>query len=208
LGTITIDGIVTSNGANGSTYRGGGGSGGGVNIVCATIAGGGTITATGGTGGNDGGSSAGGGRISVKYSSTNTFDMTKATATSGTAKYGFTNYRTPMSGTAIFINTTTDDAFVYKTFSLEAATGTDLNQADTSDGVFFFHNFTLGDGSNVATLYPLPAGSSPTSFGPTLNLTGNLMVAANSTIAGNGLGTMLVLQRQTATVLVTVFMTL
>ena len=188
LGTITIDGIVTSNGANGSTYRGGGGSGGGVNIVCATIAGGGTITATGGTGGRDGGSSAGGGRISVKYSSTNTFDMTKATATSGTAKYGFTNYRTPMSGTAIFINTTTDDAFVYKTFSLEAATGTDLNQADTSDGVFFFHNFTLGDGSNVATLYPLPAGSSPTSFGPTLNLTGNLMVAANSTIAGNGLG--------------------
>lgn len=75
-GTVTIGGTLTMNGGNGvnggSDDMSGGGSGGSVYINCATFAGGGGIEASGGNGvGGSGG--GGGGRISIKYSTSNTY---------------------------------------------------------------------------------------------------------------------------------------
>lgn len=66
-GTITVTGLITTNGGNGAgctasqSGGGGGGSGGSIKLMAQTIAGNGTISATGGAGGSTSCSYAGGG---------------------------------------------------------------------------------------------------------------------------------------------------
>jgi len=92
--TLTNDGTISADGANGTSTGtadqggGGGGSGGGVNITAPTFAGSGSITAEGGDGGNQtnsdndqGGASGGGGRIYVSYSTAKTYSGTYSAAT-------------------------------------------------------------------------------------------------------------------------------
>jgi hypothetical protein len=66
-GTLTVDGELTANGANGS----GGGSGGSLFVSAGTLTGGGVMSANGGTGG-DGDGGGGGGRMALYYGN-NTF---------------------------------------------------------------------------------------------------------------------------------------
>jgi len=84
-GTLTLEGSVTSDGAEGATIgnrAGGGGSGGSVYLAVGTLAGGGLISADGGAGGgpdNTKGGGGGGGRLAVYYdASTFTGDMSAA----------------------------------------------------------------------------------------------------------------------------------
>jgi hypothetical protein len=79
-GTLTDNGIISANGANGN----GGGAGGSVQIHTATLAGSGSIAANGGSGDTAGG---GGGRVAL-YFNTNTFNVAQATASGGTSGNG------------------------------------------------------------------------------------------------------------------------
>jgi hypothetical protein len=74
VGTVTIAGSITANGAG--TGAGGGGSGGGVFIRCQTTAGAGTISANGGNGLNNSGfiaGNGGGGRVALTDWANDTF---------------------------------------------------------------------------------------------------------------------------------------
>ena len=67
-GTLTVDGLIRADGADGVNNNAGGGAGGSVWLDVGTLAGSGAITADGGVGenGNDGGG-GGGGRIALYY---------------------------------------------------------------------------------------------------------------------------------------------
>ncbi len=72
--TLTVNGSISANGANGGasslSYTGGGGSGGSIYITAGTLTGSGSLAANGGNGGNSGGADGGGGgggRIAVYY---------------------------------------------------------------------------------------------------------------------------------------------
>ncbi len=64
-GTLTHNGVIRSNGANGTACNAGGGSGGSLWIQAASLTGLGTITANGGSGSGGGGGGGSGGRIAV-----------------------------------------------------------------------------------------------------------------------------------------------
>ena len=75
VGTLTVDGSISANGASGtgnSDRGGGGGSGGSVLLTCGLLTGSGAITANGGAAGKWSAGGGGGGRIAVYYDS-NTF---------------------------------------------------------------------------------------------------------------------------------------
>ena len=67
-GTLTVDGLLASNGSA-ATSNGGGGSGGSIKAICGTLTGGGAIRANGGAGAGHGGG-GGAGRIYMRYDST------------------------------------------------------------------------------------------------------------------------------------------
>ncbi|MCL4206398.1 MAG: hypothetical protein KJ000_28285 [Pirellulaceae bacterium] len=89
-GTLTLEGAIRANGANGSSASdksGGGGSGGAVYLDVGTLAGGGTISADGGS--NTGfGRAGGGGRVAVYYAALSGFDQDKVLARGGTSATG------------------------------------------------------------------------------------------------------------------------
>lgn len=68
LGPLTLDGIITANGANTSTNGAGGGAGGSVWLTLNELIGSGSIAADGGSGHLPNGGGGGGGRVSVSYS--------------------------------------------------------------------------------------------------------------------------------------------
>ena len=75
VGQLTVDGVISADGENGSIWGGGGGSGGSVYIRAGSLSGDGDIRANGGTGHTNHtstGGGGGGGRIAV-YSDTDTF---------------------------------------------------------------------------------------------------------------------------------------
>ncbi|PJA17035.1 MAG: hypothetical protein COX66_05895 [Elusimicrobia bacterium CG_4_10_14_0_2_um_filter_63_34] len=89
-GTMTLDGTVSADGANGAVNgngAGGGGAGGAVYIQSANMAGGGSISADGGNGGlsgTAGGGGGGAGRVAIVFTGTNASTITY-TANFGTA---------------------------------------------------------------------------------------------------------------------------
>jgi len=80
-GTLTNDGTISANGADG-VVGGGAGSGGSIWAICDTLAGSGSFSANGGSGGGAGGA-GGGGRIRLSSSAANTFSGT-TTMSAGT----------------------------------------------------------------------------------------------------------------------------
>jgi hypothetical protein len=68
-GGMTVNGVVSANGANGTNSRSGGGSGGTIALTVLSFSGSGTITANGGSGDPIHGGGGGGGRVEVQYSS-------------------------------------------------------------------------------------------------------------------------------------------
>ena len=64
-GTLQMDGTISANGGNGSSYGGGGGSGGSIWLTVGTLSGAGSITANGGSGANSVGGGGGGGIIYI-----------------------------------------------------------------------------------------------------------------------------------------------
>ncbi len=84
--SITLEGEIRANGANGARY-GGGGSGGGIWIQTTGIAGNGRLTANGGASGGQSGT-GGGGRIAVRYSSTEGEALANIQALSGPSGWG------------------------------------------------------------------------------------------------------------------------
>lgn len=192
--TLTVSGTISANGAAGgnSNHAGGGGSGGTIYITAGTIAGTGNITGNGGGGGSGGsnnGGGGGGGRVDLRYSSANTFSIANATVSAGSAGSGGGSAASAGSaGTAIFIDSGNKDAYFYKTFELDAASGLNSDLTNSSDGVFRLRNVTMGDGTNNATVITKSAGSSPNGKGPTLQLSGNFTLASGSTFSATGKG--------------------
>src|SRR6185369_745623 len=71
-GTLTINGVVTANGADASTDGAGGGSGGSIWVTAQALSGNGFFTANGGIGELNEGGGGGGGRIAIN-ADTNAF---------------------------------------------------------------------------------------------------------------------------------------
>ncbi|TSC93467.1 MAG: cell wall surface anchored protein [Candidatus Berkelbacteria bacterium Licking1014_7] len=182
-GTTTVSGTISANGLNGAAGEAGGGSGGSAYITTGTIAGTGNITANGGNGVSYGGG-GGGGRISIRYSSSNTFSFANAVTTAGTSVNG----QSGSNGTVIFVDITNKDAYVYKTFEFSGARGVNADLTASSDGIYRFRNVTLGDVSNNATVLAKGSGVSPSGIGPTLNLSGSFSLYSGSTFSANGQG--------------------
>jgi hypothetical protein len=70
-GSVTIDGVISANGADGTNSRAGGGAGGGIWITATNVAGSGSIAANGGAGEPVHGGGGGGGRISIQCATNN-----------------------------------------------------------------------------------------------------------------------------------------
>ncbi len=85
-GTLTVEGRLSSNGANGPGADAGGGAGGSLNITSGGLAGSGAIRANGGTLAGSG-AGGGGGRIAITLAS-NSFAGVVEAATSGTVRRG------------------------------------------------------------------------------------------------------------------------
>lgn len=112
--TLTVNGEVRANGANGITpnYAGGGGSGGGIKLSCGTLAGNGFVRASGGNGGSWGGNGGGagsGGRIAILYATTS-FDG-EAVACGGIGWQNARSYN-GAAGSIYLQNTTLDETQV------------------------------------------------------------------------------------------------
>jgi hypothetical protein len=153
-GTLTLNGVITANGNNGtgsySNYSGGG-SGGGIWINAGTLAGAGSLTANGGAGGvysSSFGGSGGGGRISINYT-------TDSSTITSFAHSGSVNGRYGGAGT------------IYTKASAETngdllVDNNDLNGADTTQVAAInqtFDNITI----NGNAKYVIPADASLTS---------------------------------------------
>ncbi|MCK6477151.1 MAG: hypothetical protein L6Q35_10005, partial [Phycisphaerales bacterium] len=86
-GTLTIDGTISANGENYTSWEAAGGAGGSAWITCGTLAGSGSITAAGGSGNTSWSGGGGGGRVALYHTSGSfggTFNL------SGGAGYGGT----------------------------------------------------------------------------------------------------------------------
>lgn len=102
-GTLTVNGVISSNGRDYLANEAGAGSGGSVRLQCGTLAGSGTIAARGGNAGVGG--SGGGGRIAVGFDSsayTGSFDARGGTNAYGRAGAG-TVYLKPSAGLGTLI---------------------------------------------------------------------------------------------------------
>jgi RHS repeat-associated protein len=95
-GTLTNNGIISSNGGAVVGFQAGGGSGGSVLILVSTLAGSGSISANGGAGGEAGG---GGGRVAVYYVTNSGFNPNLIVAGAGA------NGNLGSAGTVTFSNT-------------------------------------------------------------------------------------------------------
>jgi len=126
-GTLTLDGIISANGADGgdagwNRCGGGGGSGGGVTVHAASFVGDGSLAADGGEGGlgswNCGGGGGGGGRVAVYFDTT---DFTGAAETSVVGG-GHGPYASPgLPGTVAFVDRDDDVLTVVGDFDFGAA---------------------------------------------------------------------------------------
>ncbi len=169
--TVTIEGAITANGADGegrtdgtcSTARiqgGGGGAGGTIVINTDTLECGdscGAITATGGTRGDhctdyydiyccaSEDASGGGGRVAIRFQSASTDDLTGLIE--NLYAYGLYTNKRGESGTAILINTSTKDAYIRHGFDFQAA---DLFDDDAEDG---YKDFKFDANNNYRNLY-------------------------------------------------------
>ncbi|WP_413294432.1 beta strand repeat-containing protein [Bdellovibrio sp. HCB185ZH] len=131
-GTLTINGNISANGGNGTGSNDGGGSGGSVYLRCATLAGAGSVSAIGGNGISTGGG-GGGGRISISYSSSSTYSGTFNTA-------GGTGSRSGSYGSALLMNTGSNDLFIISTSSI-------------ANGTYSFNNVTINSGASLTLDY-------------------------------------------------------
>ncbi|QLY24841.1 hypothetical protein [Bdellovibrio sp. KM01] len=138
-GTLTVDGNLTSNGTDPwwyDDYYPGGGSGGSIWIVADSVAGSGTIAANGGDGAWDAsyayGGVGGGGRIAIYYT---TSYSTSLTITAAIGSAGWPDGATP--GSAVVINTTTNDLLLPTTSSIQ-------------NGTYTYNNITLASNAIVA----------------------------------------------------------
>ena len=182
-GTLTVNGTVTANGANGTPNYGGGGSGGSIYLTAGTFAGSGSITANGGNGTFSGG--GGGGRVAVYYSSSNTFSGTD-TATVGSAGSGGTN------GTVIAVDSTNNDLFINNTQSWDA-------NPTLEGSSFTYRNVTIGNSATLTLNGYYTTGTNGRGFtfnvtnftvstGATVNLAGGYAGAPNSSSSATGPG--------------------
>lgn len=107
-GTVTINGVVSANGANGVNSRSGGGAGGSIWITAENIAGTGSVSVNGGNGEPIHGGGGGGGRIALHFT-TNTFTgQLQAHGGTGFQAGGagtvFTKLKTETQGTLVVDN--------------------------------------------------------------------------------------------------------
>lgn len=113
-GTLTIDGVISSNGSSGGGigyYSSGSGSGGSISMSAATLTGSGSVSANGGAGSPGGyslGSAGGGGRIKVVYDTLGTFDLAQVRADKIGTSSGDINVG-PSNGTTYILDRVTDD---------------------------------------------------------------------------------------------------
>ncbi len=171
---IINNGAISVNGGNGlnggNDDMSGAGSGGSIYFVTVNFAGDGSISANGGNGvsGSGGG---GGGRISIKYSGTNTYTGTVA-ANKGTGSTGGEN------GTVITTDTTNNDLYINNTQiwranpTKEGNSHTYRNVNISNGATFSYEGYYTNDNDGV---------------GVTFNVT-NFTLDNGSTIFGDGMG--------------------
>ncbi|MFA6429908.1 MAG: hypothetical protein WCV84_05445 [Patescibacteria group bacterium] len=143
-GTITIDGVITADGTNGTPGGGsngaGGGSGGSVYVKASTLAGSGSVSANAGAGAMYYGGGGGGGRVAILYDTLSGFTRGNATAIKGAPGvegYGMAGG----NGTTWILDRQNDDGSgdLYITSGVEIYDGIDLVRS----------TITLGDGAMV-----------------------------------------------------------
>ena len=147
-GTLTDNGVISSNGANLVGYQGGGGSGGSVYVTTAGLAGSGIFAANGGTGGEAAG---GGGRIAVYYNApTSSFTgFSTSTSNGGSCQTQCSNGTASAGavGTAAFFDTsaTHTNLMVDQDLTIPAGTTVSYNSITVQPGAVL----TIGGGSTI-----------------------------------------------------------
>ncbi|MCX7702595.1 MAG: hypothetical protein N2234_00610 [Planctomycetota bacterium] len=174
--TFTLNGSVTSDGAN-ANNGGGGGAGGSILVDCDILTGTGYFRANGGnaTGSPLGGGGAGG-RIAIYYNNDSSYaGRASCNAAGGTGHYAVSY----MYGSLVFINknnsstTTDDDLYIYHK--------THLNET-----LYVFRNITITNAAEVA--FDSYAADSTTCPQITLEATSNIVISSGCLLTASGLG--------------------
>ncbi len=184
-GTLTVDGVLTANGAAASTADGGGGAGGSIYLTVGTLAGSGTITANGGSkGGYSEPGGGAGGRIAIYYG-TNTFS-------GATTAYGNAGWTRGGAGTIYRrqLGNPYGELWLDNNGNVGAATpiGSIAGDLTIGNGAWAYPTEVLNIGRDLL----IAAGGKLTHLagGPMLavNVGGNALIASNGVISVDGKG--------------------
>ena len=167
-GTLSNNGMISSNGGSSQRY-GGGGSGGSVWITANTLAGTGSIAANGGSGWGAGS----GGRIAVDYTANNGFNLAQVTANAGSGQNTATN------GTVYLLSagtnlTVLDNTVLPANISLNYTSVTVSGQG----------SLTLAPSASMTagSVTVSGGGTFNVGGGSTVNVSGALLVTGNSSV--------------------------
>ena len=182
-GTISIDGVLTADGAAPVGGYSGGGAGGGISLIADSIDGAGTITATGGipASGTRGGG-GGGGCVYLEYTTSNSFSNSSITYNGGVPA-GSATGQDGGSG-MLLVKQTGDDGDMYlKGVTSDIAPTTQSISALSLDTITLdtYANYYLDSGDNLTINSADPFGGS-NGTGGSLTSDGSLNMASTTNI--------------------------
>jgi hypothetical protein len=169
-GTLTDNGVISANGADGIGLQVGGGSGGAVSIQAGTVTGSGSVAADGGSGGEAGG---GGGRVALYYNTNSGFDTTMVRSNGGASSDG-----NPGAAGTVYTLGAGSNLIVSDNTSLPANANLSFNSVTVNNGA----TLTVGSGTTLASdSVTLSGGGNFTvGGGSTLNVSGAVVVTGDS----------------------------
>ncbi len=182
-GDLSVEGILSADGGDGTHGRAGGGSGGGIYIKADEVIGGGDISANGGSSPASGGG-GGGGRIAIYYSSGLTLASENIIVGGGSG--GGDSDRDGQAGSIFIFDSSSRNLTVDEDLSLTTNWGFDESGNPTSDGEYNLNNLTVTNNSTLI-LEGYHTDDSD-GVGVTINLDGDLDVDSGSTISADEQG--------------------